>query len=96
MMADAYRYRRLLGKLIYLTITCPDISYVVSVLSQFMHEPRMVHWEGALRVLAYIKRALAKGLYIDVMIIFVLRPILMLDMLGTKEIKNLRQGIAHM
>ena len=89
MMADAYRYRRLLGKLIYLTITCPDISYVVSVLSQFMHEPRMVHWEGALRVLAYIKRALAKGLYIDVMIIFVLRPILMLDMLGTKEIKNL-------
>ena len=27
-----------------------------------MHEPRMVHWEGALRVLAYIKRALGKGL----------------------------------
>ena len=27
-----------------------------------MHEPRMVHWEGALRVLAYIKRAPGKGL----------------------------------
>ena len=38
---------------------------------------------------------LTKGLYIDAMIIFVLRPILMLDMLGTKEIKNLLQGIAH-
>ena len=61
-MADANRYRRLLGKLIYLTVTRPDITYVVSVLSQFMHEPRMVHWEGALRVLAYIKRAPGKGL----------------------------------
>ena len=48
MMADANRYRRLLGKLIYLTVTRPDITYAVSVLSQFMHEPRMVHWEGAL------------------------------------------------
>ena len=62
MMADANRYRRLLGKLIYLTVTRPDITYVVSVLSQFMHEPRDVHWEGALRVLAYIKRAPNKGL----------------------------------
>ena len=62
MMADANRYRRLLGKLIYLTVTRPDITYAVSVLSQFMHEPRMVHWEGALRVLAYIKRSPSKGL----------------------------------
>ena len=62
MMADANRYRRLLGKLIYLTLTRPDITYAVSVLSHFMHEPRMVHWEGALRVLAYIKRAPSKGL----------------------------------
>ena len=38
---------------------------------------------------------LAKGLYINAMIIFVLRPIWMLDMLGMKEI-NLLHGIAHM
>ena len=42
--------------------TRPDITYVVSVLSQFMHEPLMMHWEGALRVLAYIKRPPGKGL----------------------------------
>ena len=89
MMIDANRYRHLLGKLIYLIVTRPDVTYNVSVLSQFMHEPRMVHWEGALRVFAYIKRALAKGLYINAMIIFVLRPILMLDMLGINKIKNL-------
>ena len=62
MMAAANRYRRLLRKLIYLKITHPDFTYDVSVLSQFMHEPRMVHWEGASRVLAYIKRAPGKGL----------------------------------
>ena len=40
---DANRYQRLLGKLIYLTVTHHDIVYTVSVLSQFMHEPRHVH-----------------------------------------------------
>ena len=44
MMADANRYRHLLGKLIYLIVTHPDIIYFVSVLSQFMQEPRMMHW----------------------------------------------------
>ena len=62
MMADANRYWPLLGKLIYLTISFLDITNVFSVLSQFMQEPRMVHWEGALRVLAYYKRAPGKGL----------------------------------
>ena len=62
MMTDANRYRCLLGKLIYLTVTRPNITYVVCVLSEFMHEPGMVHWEGALRVLAYIKCAPGKGL----------------------------------
>ena len=59
---DANRYQRFLGKLIYLTVTRPDILYAVSVLSQFMQEPRQVHWKGALRVLAYIKRAPGRGL----------------------------------
>ena len=45
MMANANRYRHLLGKIIYLIVTRPHITYVVSVLSQFMHEPRMIHWE---------------------------------------------------
>ena len=62
MMVDANRYLRLLGKLIHLTVTRPYITYAVSVLSQFMHEPHMVHWEGALRVLAYIKCAPRNGL----------------------------------
>ena len=59
---DVGRYRKLIGKLIYLTITHPDISYVVGLLSQFLHEPQLVHWRGALRILAYIKETLGKGL----------------------------------
>ena len=59
---DANRYRKLLGKLIYLTVTRPNIVYAVSVLSQLIQEPRRVHWEGALRVLAYIKQAPGRGL----------------------------------
>ena len=33
---DPKRYKRLVGKLNYLTITCPNIAYLVSIVSQFM------------------------------------------------------------
>lgn len=40
---DKGRYQRLVGKLIYLLHTCPDIAYAVSVVSQFMHNPSEEH-----------------------------------------------------
>ncbi|KAL2329865.1 hypothetical protein Fmac_017446 [Flemingia macrophylla] len=52
---DSGRYRRLVGKLIYLTITRPDISFAVGVVSQFMQKPCMDHWNAVLRILRYIK-----------------------------------------
>ena len=62
LLEDPGLHRRLVGKLIYLTVTRPDMAYAVSVLSQFMQAPRTIHMEGVYRVLAYIKRAPGKGL----------------------------------
>lgn len=53
--ADASAYRRLVGRLIYLAVTRPDLSYSVHVLSQFMNKPKQAHWEAALRVVWYLK-----------------------------------------
>lgn len=58
---NAGRYRQLIGKLIYLTITRSDISYAMGLLSLFMHKPRLIHWLETLRVLAYIKSTPSQG-----------------------------------
>ncbi|KAJ9561711.1 hypothetical protein OSB04_006871 [Centaurea solstitialis] len=65
-MKDPKRYKRLVGKLNYLTVTLPDISFTVSVLSQFMATPHTRHWDAALRVLRYLKTMPGLGiLYSD-------------------------------
>ena len=46
LLSNPERYRHLVGKLNYLTITHLDISFAVSVLSQFMKDPRLPHWEA--------------------------------------------------
>ncbi|XP_019173410.1 PREDICTED: uncharacterized protein LOC109168985 [Ipomoea nil] len=61
-LPDREQYRRLIGKLNYLTITRPDISNAVSVLSQFLETPCDFHWDAAVCVLSYIKRAPGQGL----------------------------------
>jgi len=43
LFSDPERYRRLVGKLIYLTITRPGLSYLVGVVSQFMQNPHIDH-----------------------------------------------------
>ncbi|CAM8966099.1 unnamed protein product [Rhodiola kirilowii] len=60
---DAMVYIRSIGKLIYLTITRPELSYAVHILSQFMQSPTVEHLRAAHRVLRYIKAAPAQGLF---------------------------------
>lgn len=48
---DASQYRRLVGCLLYLQVTRPYIAYSVSILSQFVGDPRHIHMEAANRVL---------------------------------------------
>ncbi|GKB66936.1 ribonuclease H-like domain-containing protein [Tanacetum coccineum] len=55
-------YQKLMGKLIYLTNTRPDISYVVHCLSQFMHSPLKSHLKIAFKILGYLKSYLGLGI----------------------------------
>jgi len=61
-LVDKGRYQRLVGRLIYLSHTCPNIAYAVSVVSQFMHTPREPHMEVVYRILRYLKSSPGKGL----------------------------------
>ncbi|XP_022147191.1 uncharacterized protein LOC111016202 [Momordica charantia] len=59
---DRGRYQRLVGKLIYLTHTRSDISFAVSVVSQFINEPSKEHMKAVNRILRYLKHDPEKGL----------------------------------
>ena len=59
---DKGRYQRLVGKLIYLSHTRPDISFAVSLVSQYMHNPTEEHQEAVNRILKYLKMSPGKGL----------------------------------
>ena len=48
---DRERYQRLVGRLIYLSHTRPDIAFAVSVVSQFMHDPRSRHMDAVIRII---------------------------------------------
>ncbi|XP_043816944.1 secreted RxLR effector protein 161-like [Manihot esculenta] len=52
----------LVGKFNYLTITRPDISFAVSVVSQFLQTPYSSHWDAVICILRYIKGAPGQGL----------------------------------
>ncbi|XP_072060358.1 uncharacterized mitochondrial protein AtMg00810-like [Arachis hypogaea] len=61
-LADKERYQRMVGKLIYLSHTWPDISYIVGIVSQFMHKPQEDHMEAAIRIVRYLKGAPGSGI----------------------------------
>ena len=61
-VSDPARYRRLVGRLIYLSNTRPDISYSVHILSQFMKKPRERQFEAALRVVRFLKGSAGQGI----------------------------------
>ena len=61
-LTDIKQYQKLIGKLQYLTITRPDISFAVSKLSQFASKPRDVHLTALHKVLRYLKGSIGQGL----------------------------------
>ncbi|GJU49838.1 retrovirus-related pol polyprotein from transposon TNT 1-94 [Tanacetum coccineum] len=51
-MADARKFRSLVGRLIYLSHTRPDMAYAVGLVSRFMHCPSKQHYGAAKRILS--------------------------------------------
>lgn len=60
-LADPEKYRRLVGRLIYLSATRPDLTYAIHTLSQFMNKPHDDQWLAALKVVRYLKGTLGQG-----------------------------------
>ncbi|RVW64388.1 Retrovirus-related Pol polyprotein from transposon RE1 [Vitis vinifera] len=56
------RYRRVVRKLNYLTVTRPYIAYAVSVVSQFTSVPTVKHWAALEQILCYLKKAPGLGI----------------------------------
>ena len=53
-LIDATLYRQLVSSLIYLTVTRPNLSYVVHLVSLFMAVPRSTYYVVVLRILWYV------------------------------------------
>ncbi|WVZ97936.1 hypothetical protein U9M48_043435 [Paspalum notatum var. saurae] len=60
---DPTRYRHIVGSLVYLGVTRPDISYSVHILSQFISAPTQLHYSHLLRVLRYLRGTMSRRLF---------------------------------
>ena len=63
LLKDSSQYRGLIGKLMYLTLSRPDITYAVNRLSQFLAQPRVPHMQATNRILQYIKGTPGQGVF---------------------------------
>lgn len=61
LLKEITAYQRLVGKLLYVTITRHGINYDVHALSQFMQMAKKSHWEAVIRLVRYLKVALGQG-----------------------------------
>ena len=62
---DATQFKQVVGSLMYLTATRPDLTYEVSLISRsrFMANPTKTHWFAAKRILRYLKGTTELGIY---------------------------------
>jgi hypothetical protein len=64
-LEDATMYKKIVGSLIYMTITKPDLNYTVGLESQFMQVPRNPHLDGVRHTLRYVSATTDYGLFYE-------------------------------
>jgi hypothetical protein len=62
---DATKYRSIIGALQYLTLTRPNISFVVSKVCQYLHAPTSVHWTAVKRILQFLNHTMDSKFFIQ-------------------------------
>ncbi|KAK3027747.1 hypothetical protein RJ639_042487 [Escallonia herrerae] len=62
-LSDPIHYRQLVGRLVYLTMTRPDISYAVNTVSQFVSDLRRLHLAAVHQIIHYLRGTLSRGLF---------------------------------
>jgi hypothetical protein len=60
---DATLYRQLVGSLLYLTHTHPDLSFVVGLVARYMQTPHESHWKAAKKILRYVRGTIQFGIH---------------------------------
>ena len=85
-------YRRLVGSLVYLTVTRPDISYAVHQVSQYLSAPRSTHYAAILHILRYLKGTLFHGLFYSAQSPLVLRAFSDADWAGDPTYRRSTTG----
>ena len=62
-LVDETTYRSIVGSLMFLTHTRPDIAFSVSLVSRYMKNPSEIHMKAAKRILRYVKDTLNFGIH---------------------------------
>ena len=65
-LSDVTLYRQLVGSLVYLTVTCPNIAHAVHLVSQFLAAPHSTHYAAVIHILRCIKSTIFHGLHFSV------------------------------
>ena len=62
-LSNATLYRQLVGNLVYLIVTYPDIAHAVHLISQFLFAPHSTHYAAVIHIFRYIKGTMFHGLH---------------------------------
>eukprot|EP00253_Pinus_taeda_P004703 PITA_04703 len=62
-LVDNTLYRQLVGSLLYLTHSRPDLSYAVGAVSRYVQEPHELHWNAAKRILRDVQGTITFGIH---------------------------------